>query len=118
MSTVMGEAPAQRTHFDTSSECVYWEWDALRELSCSLHSAVNVVFIGRCVCKGCCFQIATMQACWLGVNWYKYMLLCCLCRYVHELVTFSKTHGLRLYGGPETAHSWFPGYAWTIAHCG
>lgn len=38
--------------------------------------------------------------------------------YVHEMVTFSKVQGLRLYGGPETAHSWFPGYAWTIAHCG
>lgn len=31
------------------------------------------------------------------------------CRYVHEMVTFSKVSGLRLYGGPETAHSWFPG---------
>lgn len=47
-----------------------------------------------------------------------FLLALWLCRYVHEMVTFSKVQGLRLYGGAETAHSWFPGYAWTIAHCG
>jgi cereblon len=48
------------------------------------------------------------------------MCPCChpTTRYVHEMVTFSSVHGLRLYGAPETEHSWFPGFAWTIAHCG
>ncbi|CAM6105665.1 unnamed protein product [Calypogeia fissa] len=37
--------------------------------------------------------------------------------YVHETLTLSRTWGLMLRGHPETANSWFPGYAWTIAHC-
>ncbi|CAB4017201.1 partial [Paramuricea clavata] len=37
--------------------------------------------------------------------------------YVHETVTFHKAKGLRLRGPPSTEHSWFPGYAWTIAEC-
>ncbi|KAL3679706.1 hypothetical protein R1sor_022662 [Riccia sorocarpa] len=37
--------------------------------------------------------------------------------YVHETLTLSRAWGLMLRGRPDTAHSWFPGYAWTIAHC-
>ena len=37
--------------------------------------------------------------------------------YVHETVTFHKAKGLRLRGLSSTEHSWFPGYAWTIAEC-
>lgn len=37
--------------------------------------------------------------------------------YVHETLTLSKAHGLNLQGQPETQHSWFPGYSWTIAYC-
>eukprot|EP00879_Flechtneria_rotunda_P025366 GHRR01026950.1.p1 GENE.GHRR01026950.1~~GHRR01026950.1.p1 ORF type:complete len:532 (+),score=180.41 GHRR01026950.1:223-1818(+) len=37
--------------------------------------------------------------------------------YVHDMVTFKRVRGLHYYGSPETEHSWFPGYAWTIAHC-
>lgn len=33
------------------------------------------------------------------------------------MVTFKRVHGVLLEGRPETAHSWFPGYAWTIAYC-
>ncbi|WIA10213.1 hypothetical protein OEZ85_010415 [Tetradesmus obliquus] len=38
--------------------------------------------------------------------------------YVHEMVAFKHVHRVQLEGQPETAHSWFPGYAWTIAYCG
>ncbi|KAF8069542.1 Crbn [Scenedesmus sp. PABB004] len=40
--------------------------------------------------------------------------------YVHELVTLCRVApgSVMLEGRPETAHSWFPGFAWTIAHCG
>ncbi|WIA30276.1 hypothetical protein OEZ86_000366 [Tetradesmus obliquus] len=38
--------------------------------------------------------------------------------YVHEMVAFKRVHRVQLEGQPETAHSWFPGYAWTIAYCG
>ncbi|XP_002993858.2 protein cereblon [Selaginella moellendorffii] len=37
--------------------------------------------------------------------------------YVHETLTLRKAQGLNLRGRPETQHSWFPGYAWTIANC-
>ncbi|XP_076031486.1 E3 ubiquitin ligase component cereblon isoform X2 [Oratosquilla oratoria] len=37
--------------------------------------------------------------------------------YVHEMITLSKISGLSYYEGPSTEHSWFPGYAWTIANC-
>ncbi|XP_028405727.1 protein cereblon-like [Dendronephthya gigantea] len=37
--------------------------------------------------------------------------------HVFETVTFHKAKGLRLRGPSSTEHSWFPGYAWTIAEC-
>ncbi|GIL75511.1 hypothetical protein Vretifemale_5288, partial [Volvox reticuliferus] len=37
--------------------------------------------------------------------------------YVHDIATFRVVQGLSYQGQPETAHSWFPGYAWTIANC-
>ncbi|CAM6036740.1 unnamed protein product [Sphagnum compactum] len=37
--------------------------------------------------------------------------------YVHETLTLSKVRGLRLTGEPQTANSWFPGYAWVLAAC-
>ncbi|KAJ4926646.1 hypothetical protein JOQ06_014395 [Pogonophryne albipinna] len=37
--------------------------------------------------------------------------------YVHETLTVYKTNNLNLVGRPSTLHSWFPGYAWTIAQC-
>ncbi|XP_046852634.1 protein cereblon-like isoform X2 [Xenia sp. Carnegie-2017] len=36
---------------------------------------------------------------------------------VHETITFHKAKCLRLRGSSSTEHSWFPGYAWTIAEC-
>eukprot|EP00899_Mesostigma_viride_P010433 jgi/Mesvir1/19391/Mv10426-RA.1 len=38
--------------------------------------------------------------------------------FVHEAVTVRHVSGLQLEGDPQTEHSWFPGYAWTIAYCG
>lgn len=37
--------------------------------------------------------------------------------YVHEMLTLGKASNLTYYGRPSTEHSWFPGYAWTIANC-
>ncbi|GLJ30781.1 hypothetical protein SUGI_0610650 [Cryptomeria japonica] len=37
--------------------------------------------------------------------------------FVHEILTLYNTKGLALSGQAETEHSWFPGYAWTVAHC-
>ncbi|KAJ8409389.1 hypothetical protein AAFF_G00235870 [Aldrovandia affinis] len=37
--------------------------------------------------------------------------------YVHETLTVYKASSLNLIGRPSTLHSWFPGYAWTIAQC-
>ncbi|XP_072308825.1 protein cereblon isoform X1 [Eucyclogobius newberryi] len=37
--------------------------------------------------------------------------------YVHETLTVYKANNLGLVGRPSTLHSWFPGYAWTIAQC-
>eukprot|EP00798_Chlamydomonas_sp_ICE-L_P007467 gene7467-608_t len=36
---------------------------------------------------------------------------------VHDMATFRKIRGVSYYGRPETEHSWFPGYAWTICNC-
>jgi len=36
---------------------------------------------------------------------------------VHDVVTIKKVSGAKLRGTPQTEHSWFPGYAWTIAEC-
>ncbi|XP_072454731.1 protein cereblon isoform X4 [Notamacropus eugenii] len=37
--------------------------------------------------------------------------------YVHETLTVYKASNLNLIGRSSTEHSWFPGYAWTIAQC-
>ncbi|KAJ3704040.1 hypothetical protein LUZ61_007745 [Rhynchospora tenuis] len=37
--------------------------------------------------------------------------------YVHEVITVYHANGLALIGQPVKEHSWFPGYAWTIANC-
>ncbi|KAM6060596.1 protein cereblon isoform 6-T6 [Theristicus caerulescens] len=37
--------------------------------------------------------------------------------YIHETLTVYKACNLNLSGRPSTEHSWFPGYAWTIAQC-
>lgn len=37
--------------------------------------------------------------------------------YVHEVITVYNASGLALLGSPVKEHSWFPGYAWTIANC-
>ncbi|XP_041281721.1 protein cereblon isoform X3 [Onychostruthus taczanowskii] len=37
--------------------------------------------------------------------------------YIHETLTVYKATNLSLSGRPSTEHSWFPGYAWTIAQC-
>ena len=38
---------------------------------------------------------------------------------VHDMITVEGVDGgrVRLEGEPETAHSWFPGYAWTVCRC-
>jgi len=36
---------------------------------------------------------------------------------VHETATFFQATNLALTGSSSTEHSWFPGYAWTIAVC-
>ncbi|XP_027079727.1 uncharacterized protein [Coffea arabica] len=37
--------------------------------------------------------------------------------YVHEVMTLHKANGLAVIGAPVKEHSWFPGYAWSIAEC-
>ncbi|VAH21344.1 unnamed protein product [Triticum turgidum subsp. durum] len=37
--------------------------------------------------------------------------------YVHATITVNNATGLALEGDPTEEHSWFPGYAWTIASC-
>ncbi|XP_061187454.1 protein cereblon-like [Saccostrea echinata] len=37
--------------------------------------------------------------------------------YVHETMTVYKAQNLNLIGRATKEHSWFPGYAWTIAQC-
>ncbi|XP_051209446.1 uncharacterized protein [Lolium perenne] len=37
--------------------------------------------------------------------------------FVHATITVNNATGLALEGSPSKVHSWFPGYAWTIASC-
>lgn len=37
--------------------------------------------------------------------------------FVHQTVTLRTASNLILVGSPEPEHSWFAGYAWTIAYC-
>ncbi|KAG0572193.1 hypothetical protein KC19_VG075100 [Ceratodon purpureus] len=37
--------------------------------------------------------------------------------YVHETLTLHRASRLVLAGQPQTANSWFPGYAWVLAEC-
>lgn len=37
--------------------------------------------------------------------------------FVKEMITVCNASGLALHGDPSKAHSWFPGYTWTIALC-
>ncbi|XP_037092411.1 protein cereblon-like [Pollicipes pollicipes] len=36
---------------------------------------------------------------------------------LHETLTLHRASGLRCITRPSTEYSWFPGYAWEIAHC-
>ena len=38
--------------------------------------------------------------------------------YVHDMITLQQARHVVLEGDPELQHSWFEGYAWTIAYCG
>ncbi|XP_074573756.1 uncharacterized protein LOC141830172 isoform X2 [Curcuma longa] len=38
--------------------------------------------------------------------------------YIHETITVYNASGLAISGPPVKEHSWFPGYAWSIANCG
>ena len=35
----------------------------------------------------------------------------------HEVVTVRRADGCVARGQPTTEHSWFPGWAWSFAHC-
>ena len=37
--------------------------------------------------------------------------------FTHDVVTVARSRNLKEMGIPETQHSWFPGYAWTICNC-
>ena len=37
--------------------------------------------------------------------------------YVHDMVTLASAVNVMPMGNSETANSWFPGYAWTLAYC-
>ena len=37
--------------------------------------------------------------------------------YVHDMITLNRATNTSCEGEAETEHSWFPGYAWTIAYC-
>lgn len=37
--------------------------------------------------------------------------------YVHDMITLRQARHVTLEGQPETEHSWFKGYAWTIGYC-
>ncbi len=37
--------------------------------------------------------------------------------YMHELLTVHHADGVVLVGAPTAVATWFPGYAWQIAHC-
>jgi cereblon len=37
--------------------------------------------------------------------------------YVHDTLTLQRASGLVVSGQPQTANSWFPGYAWVLAEC-
>ncbi|KAL3153029.1 hypothetical protein ABBQ38_012053 [Trebouxia sp. C0009 RCD-2024] len=37
--------------------------------------------------------------------------------YVHDMITLHRATNAVCDGEPETEHSWFPGFAWTIAYC-
>ena len=38
--------------------------------------------------------------------------------YVHDMITLRKAKHVTLEGERQLEHSWFKGYAWTIAYCG
>ncbi|XP_060079019.1 protein cereblon-like [Ylistrum balloti] len=99
--------------------------DGLRVNLLSIDSAVQrlrcaLSIIEKCsilCCKGCGYQVANKNDVFslsiegpLGayVN---------PGGYVHETMTVHKAQNLNLIGRPSTEHSWFPGYAWTIAQC-
>lgn len=50
---------------------------------------------------------------------WRLLLLLPPCSHVHDMVTFATVveGAVRLEGQPETEHSWFPGYSWTITNC-
>ena len=37
--------------------------------------------------------------------------------HVHDTLTAKMAENVRAHGGPQTEHSWFPGYSWTMLSC-
>eukprot|EP00210_Caulerpa_lentillifera_P002120 g2034.t1 len=37
--------------------------------------------------------------------------------FVHDMMMLREVSGIRITGRETTEHSWFPGYAWVLAHC-
>ncbi len=37
--------------------------------------------------------------------------------YVHDMATLRSARGVRAHGRPTAEDSWFPGFAWSLAHC-
>lgn len=80
-----------------------------------MHAVTNSIQLLNDMMNPC--SLACLFAPTLMIALFNAWFLLVCCRYVHEMVTFRRVRGLHLYGHPETQHSWFPGYAWTIAHC-
>ncbi|XP_053378068.1 protein cereblon-like isoform X2 [Mercenaria mercenaria] len=88
--------------------------NAVQRLRCALHIICKCSIL---CCKDCNEQIADMS------NVFSMSVSGPLSAYVnpgghvHETVTVHQAENLNLIGRPSTDHSWFPGYAWTIAQC-
>ncbi|XP_060606164.1 protein cereblon-like [Ruditapes philippinarum] len=88
--------------------------NAVQRLRCALHIICKCSVLS---CKDCNEQIADMS------NVFSMSVSGPLSAYVnpgghvHETVTVHQAINLNLIGRPSTEHSWFPGYAWTIAQC-
>lgn len=88
--------------------------NAIQRLRCALHIICKCSILR---CKDCNQQIADMS------HVFSMSVSGPLSAYVnpgghvHETVTVHEAENLNLIGRPSTEHSWFPGYAWTIAQC-
>ncbi|KAK9808304.1 hypothetical protein WJX73_009938 [Symbiochloris irregularis] len=94
---------------------------AMLEAPCAasrLSTLCNIMRKQRCLCcSSCKIQVARISDVMAMSESGAAAVFLNPSGYLHDMVTLASTVNIIPMGLPETANSWFPGYAWTLSYC-